>query len=405
MKKKKKQKWMKFRHKVALEIVRPFFALAAALKYHAKVDKFKEQGDRNWLILSNHQTDFDQFFVGLAFRKPVYYVAMEDLFSNGFISKAIKWLVAPIPFMKASADIRAVLSCIRIAKEGGTIALFPEGNRTYSGRTCYIKPAVASLAKKMGLPIAIFKIEGGYGIKPRWADNGRKGKMTAGVRRVIEPEEYSSLSDDELYDLICRELWVDETLDGSNFISKDSAEGLERVLYICPECGLSEFETKDDTISCKHCGIKYRYLPNKQLEAVNGENRFNYVADWYDFQEASVRSFDLTPYYEKPLYTDKADVSEVKVYDRKYPLKKNADVSLYGDRIVFGGEEGLLLGFDDIKAMACIAGHKLNVFYKDTIYQLKGGKSFNALKYCNIYYHAKFVKEGHADGEFQFLGL
>lgn len=403
---KTRQGWMKTRHRVVTVLLRPFVALAAVMKYHIKIDRFAEQGDRNWLILANHQTDFDQFFVGLAFKKPVYYVAMEDLFSNGFISRLITWLVAPIPFMKASKDLKAVMTCIRLAKEGGTIAMFPEGNRTYSGRTCYINPSVASLAKKMGLPIAIFRIEGGYGIKPRWAVKGRKGHMRAGVRRVIEPEEYKSMSKDELYDLICRELWVDETKDNGLYPCSAAAEGLERVLYVCPDCGLSEFETKGDMVRCKHCGRQYRYLPNKQLQPLEGESPFHYVADWYDYQESYIRALDLSPYTSTPLYCDTADLSQVIVYDKKHLIQAQTPIKLFADRLEIGdGQDEMVLNYDDVKAMACIADHKLNIFYQDSIYQLKGDIGFNALKYCNIYYHAKFIKEGHTDGEFQFLGL
>lgn len=403
---KKQEPWMKFRHKVVTVLLRPIIRLIAVTRYHITIDRFAEQGDRNWLILANHQTDFDQFFVGLAFKKPVYYVAMEDLFSNGLTSKIIKWLVAPIPFKKASADLRAVMTCIRLAKQGGTIALFPEGNRTYSGRTCYINPAVASMAKKMGLPIAIFRIEGGYGVKPRWADKARNGRMSAGVRRVIEPEEYKNLSKDELYELICKELWVDETTDHSLYPCKTSAEYLERVLYICPDCGLSVFESHGDLVTCTHCGRQYRYLPNKQLEALQGETPFRYVADWYDYQEAYVRTMDLSPYITVPLYRDTASLFEVIVYDKKYPVQKHTQISLFGNRLEIDTAAGqMVLDYDSIKAMACIADHKLNIFYKDTIYQVQGDKSFNALKYCNIYYHAKYIKEGHNDGEFQFLGL
>ena len=115
---------------------------------------------------------------------------------------------------------------------------------------------------------------------------------------------------------------------------------------------------------------------------------------------------DLSPFTDKPIYTESADVSEVIVYDRKHPMLKDAQVALYGDRLEIGnGSDKMILDYEDVKAMACIAGHKLNIFYKETIYQLKGGKSFNALKYCNIYYHAKFTREEHIDGEFQFLGL
>ena len=403
---KQREAWIKPRHKVIVALLRPIVSLIASLKYHIRIDRFAQEGDRNWLILANHQTDFDQFFVSLAFHQPVYYVAMEDLFSNGFISKVISWLVAPIPFMKASTDLKAIMNCIRLAKDGGTVAMFPEGNRTYSGRTCYINPSVASLAKKMNLPIAIFRIEGGYGIKPRWAVKGRRGQMQAGVRRVIEPEEYKNLSKTELYDLICQELWVDETQDQRLYHSRTLAEGLERVLYVCPDCGFSSFESEGDIVTCRHCLRSYRYLPNKQLQPLEGESPFRYVADWYDYQEAYIREADLSPYIDMSLYRDVADLSQVIVYDRKHLLQKDTQISLFADRLEIGeGAKQLVLHYDDIKAMACIADHKLNIFYQDVIYQIKGDTHFNALKYCNIYYHAKYTKEGHTDGEFQFLGL
>lgn len=401
----KKQRWTRRRHRVIAAIVRPFLYLVTVLKYHVKIDRFAQEGTRNWLVLSNHQTDFDQFFVSLAFRQPVYYIAMEDLFSNGFLSRVIEWMVAPIPFLKASSDARAVKNCFRVAREGGTIALFPEGNRTYSGRTCYIRPSVASLVKSLKLPIAIFRIEGGYGVKPRWADDIRGGTMHAGVQRIIEPEEYRNLSKEELYELICRELWVDETTDPGLYPSKTAAEGLERVIYVCPHCGLSEFSTQGDLLQCDHCGKQYRYLPDKRLEAVEGDTAFRYVADWYDYQERYIRSLDLTGYFQTPLYRDTADVVEVIVYDKKHPVLSAAPVALFADRLEIGESSRMVLAYDDIKSMACIADHKLNIFYQDTIYQLKGDRHFNALKYCNIFYHAKYIREAHSDSEFQFLGL
>ena len=139
---------------------------------------------------------------------------------------------------------------------------------------------------------------------------------------------------------------------------------------------------------------------------MEGETPFPYVADWYHYQESFIRSLDLSPYVDTPMYRDEANVSEVIVYDKKHLLMPQAPIALFADRLEIGtGAEMMRLPYDDIKAMACIADHKLNIFYQDHIYQLKGNTSFNALKYCNIYYHAKFIKEGHTDGEFQFLGL
>ena len=398
--------WIKARHKILTVITRPFFRLYAKLRYNAKLDEFKEQGNRNWIILANHQTDFDQFFVAASMKPPVYYVAMDDVFSNGFVSRLIEWCVAPIPILKATQDLKAVKTCIRVAKEGGSIALFPEGNRTYSGKQCYIKPSVAGLVQKLGLPIAIYRIEGGYGVKPRWADNIRKGNMTAGVRRIIEPEEYKDMSKEELYDLICKELDVNEVHSGRRYESNNLAEGLERVFYVCPDCGLSEFETSGNHIKCKHCGKTFKYLPNMHLEALDGNNPFDTVTDWYDYQESFIRKYDLSKSIDKPLYHEFADLYNVNVCVNRKLIQKSAQLEIFGDRIeIKTGNELLVLNYDDVKAMACINDHKLNIFHKDKVYQIKGDKSFNALKYCNIYYHDKFEKEEHLDGEFQFLGL
>ena len=102
---KKTKKWTKFRHKIVTRLVQLILGPYARLKYGIKVEKFRDQGKRQYLILFNHQTAFDQFFVGMAFRGPVYYLASEDLFSNGKLSSLIKYLVAPIPIRKQSTDL------------------------------------------------------------------------------------------------------------------------------------------------------------------------------------------------------------------------------------------------------------------------------------------------------------
>ena len=242
----KKKPWMKYRHRVVRDIAYAVMYPYTRLKYNIKIDKFKEQGNRPYLILMNHQTAFDQFFVGMAFRGPVYYVASEDLFSNGWISSLLRWLVAPIPIKKQTSDVGAVKNCIRVAREGGTIAIAPEGNRTYSGRTGYMNPAIAGLARMLKLPIALFRIEGGYGVHPRWSDVVRRGRMRAYVSRVIEPEEFAGLSKAELESVIERGLYVDEgvaegraqagELIGGDFGDPQAYAALDCVVEFVGEC-------------------------------------------------------------------------------------------------------------------------------------------------------------------------
>ena len=86
----------------------------------------------------------------------------------------------------------------------------PEGNRTYGGRTGYIMRSVVPFVRKLKLPVLLYRIEGGYGAEPRWSSDVRKGSMHSYVFRVIEPEEYEQLSNDELYAVIKEGLFVDE---------------------------------------------------------------------------------------------------------------------------------------------------------------------------------------------------
>ncbi len=395
----KKTHWIKFRHRVVQALLMPPLSLYCRWQYGIKVDRFQEQGDRPYLILYNHQTAFDQFFVGMAFRGPVYYLASEDLFSNGWVSSLIRWLVAPIPIKKQAGDPAAVKNCIRVAREGGTIAIAPEGNRTYSGKTEYMKPAIAGLARKLHMPIALFRIEGGYGVHPRWSDVLRKGRMRGYVAQVIEPSDYDGWTNEALFEKIETGLFVDEAVADAEFHHTKRAEYLERAMYVCPFCGLSEFESHDAVIRCKRCGREVAYGADKSLSGVGFDFPFPFVSQWYAYQKDYVNDLNLESYRKEPMYRDHADLYQVILHKRKNRLAQNITVELYGDRVVLGDR---VLPFEAIWAMAVLGRNKLNIYHGDELLQLKSHKRFNALKYVNIYYRNKNIRGGE-NGE--FLGL
>ena len=404
-KSKKNKKWCYPRHTLVRNILNLTLGTYTKLKYNVKIEKFKDPQNRQYLVLYNHQTAFDQFFVGMCFKKPIYYVASEDLFSNGFVSSLIRYLVAPIPIKKQTTDVHAVINCMRVASEGGTIAIAPEGNRTYSGKTEYMNPSISMLIRKLNLPIAIVRIEGGYGVHPRWSDVVRKGKMRTYVSHVIEPEEYADLSNDELYALVQKELFVNEAHDDRIFTSKKKAEYLERAMYFCPKCGLSTFESHGDIIECKQCHIKVRYLPNTALEGVDEPFPFLFVSDWYDAQCDYINRLDTSAYIEEPLHRDTVQFSEVIVYKTKNVLCKQANLALYGDRITVNeGTDGeCVFSFESITAVSVLGKNKINIYHNKQVFQIKGNKRFNALRYVNLCYRHKNMLKGEKHGE--FLGL
>lgn len=401
-----KTPWVKPRHRIIQNLVALGLRPYIRWKYNIEVTPFRDPQDRPLLIVMNHQTGFDQFFAALAFKRPIYFIASEDIFSLGWVSRLITWLVAPIPIKKQTSDLRAVRNSMQIAKEGGSICLAPEGNRTFDGKLCYIKPAILGLIRLLKLPVACFRIEGGFGVHPRWSDVIRKGSMKAYVSRLIEPEEYKRLSDEELMDLLLSEINVDETEITGEYHSPQLAEYVERAIYVCPDCSLSQFESHGDIVECKKCGRKIQYLPDKTLKSADGRNLpFRFLADWYQYQGDFIRSLDLEPYYDTPLYEDQGRLSEVILYDSKRLIAKEARLKLFGNRIeVSGGDFAACWNFDEVGTVTVLGKNKINVYIGDKVYQIKSDERFNALKYVNIFYLYKSIVKGENNGK-QFLGL
>jgi hypothetical protein len=292
-----------------------------------------------------------------------------------------------------------------VAREGGTICIAPEGNRTYSGRTEYMNPTIAPLAKKLKLPIALCRLEGGYGVQPRWSDGTRKGRMRCYVAEVIEPEDAAAMTNEALYERIQKGLFVDEAVSDGLFQSQKRAEYLERAMYVCPHCGLSEFESSGDVIVCKKCERQIRYLPSTALQGINCDFPFPFVAQWYDYQEQFINALDLSPYADTPLYRDSVKMWEVIPYQNKLPVEESVQLRLYGDRIEVGSEEAprFVFPFADTGTVTVLGKNKINLYYGDKLYQFWGSERFNALRYVNIFHHHLNCKEGAEHST--FLGI
>ena len=224
--------------------------------------------------------------------------------------------------------------------------------------------------------------------------------MCAYVARVIEPEEYAAMSNDELYNAILEGLNVNEDALTGPYKHKKNAEFLERAIYYCPWCGFSALESNLDVIECKRCSRKVRHLDTKQLVGVDCDFPYTTVSEWYDAQCAFVNKLDPLASTDEPLFRDTASVQEVIVYKKKVMLAEKADIALYSDKMVI---DESVLPFDEISSFAVLGRNKLNLYYNKKVYQIKGGKRFNALKYLNLFHRYNNVRKGEENVE--FLGL
>lgn len=240
-----------------------------------------------YLVLPNHANAYDQFFVGLSFPKNhMYFVASEHAFRHKLIGGLMRFLFGPISRTKGSADASAVRSILRVLRRGVPVCLFPEGNRSWDGRSQRLHPATGKLIKLARVPILTYRITGGYPADPRWAHTVRRGPIRGGVVGVYSAEELSRLSPEEITALVERDLWVDERENRLPYRGKRLAEGLEEALFLCPACGgVGTLRGQGRDFRCT-CGLHARYTDTGALE---GDVPFSGIPDWDDWQEKRVR--------------------------------------------------------------------------------------------------------------------
>ena len=81
-------------------------------------------------------------------------------------------------------------------------------------------------------------------------------------------------------------------------------------------------------------------------------------------------------------------------------MKKEATLCLYGDRITVDAQ---VYPFDELATITLLGKNKLDLYIGNDIYQLKGGKRFNGLKYVHFIHRWKNIRKGEPYDE--FLGL
>ena len=390
----KKKTWHKKRHAFYFQLQRFLVGIYVRFAYRYRGKKF-DDGGRQYLYVSNHQTPLDQHLLYLSLRRLPYTLASEDLFTMGLVPKIIKHAHAPIPIKKSENDFTAVKTCVRIVKEGCSIALSPEGNRTFTGETVHIKPSVAKLIKLLRLPVAVFIVRGGYGVIPRYADKPRRGRVTGSVERVIEYEEYKNLSDEELYNLIKDALHVDES-ETSRTTSPRRAEFMERAVYVCPSCGaVGTIHSEGNRIGCSHCGISAEVGEDMHF---GPSFPVRTVKEWTDRQNEWVNALEVDG-SGKAIFAERVRLRVLlRKEGKKQVLAEDAEARIFADRLEVGD---YTFAYPEVTAMTVCGRKRLDFYLGGKTYQLTAGNTFCALKYVNIYYNYKNKKE-NGDG---FLGI
>jgi 1-acyl-sn-glycerol-3-phosphate acyltransferase len=85
------------------------------------------------LICSNHINNFDPIIVGISVKRPIHFMAKEELFRVPVLGPLVPKLNA-FPVKRGMSDREALRKGLKVLKENQVLGLFPEGTRSKNGK-------------------------------------------------------------------------------------------------------------------------------------------------------------------------------------------------------------------------------------------------------------------------------
>lgn len=270
-----------------------------------------------YILLCNH-TQFADFIVSFKAVHPYKFNNIATL--DGYVG-----LVKPMEKLgcaahrKFTTDISLIRACHKVLHEYGDIlCMYPEARYSNIGTTALIPEVVSKLIKKNKVPVVVMIHHGNYLNAPFW--NFRKYRKTpfhATMKQVLTAEDVSSMTVEEINEVIQREMYYDEYKwqkeNNIKITEKFRAEGLNKVLYQCPHCKTEgKMNTEGIHIFCEECGKKWELTELGELQALEGETEFLHAPDWYEWQRENVRReiLDGTYYFEDTVHVHSLPGSE-----------------------------------------------------------------------------------------------
>ena len=158
--------------------------------------------DGGVILVGNHISVSDSFFAPLHMKRRVTFLAKSEYFTEKGLKGLFKrWFFTgmgqvPIDRGGASAAHDALMTGVRLLKEGKALGIYPEGTRSPDGRLYKGKTGVARMALESGVPVVPMVMIGTDKVNPIGSKMWRPHRIELIVGRPMDFSRYEGLAGD-----------------------------------------------------------------------------------------------------------------------------------------------------------------------------------------------------------------
>ena len=155
---------------IVLALLRPFVALTVE-----GLDQVPRTG--GFLLVANHLHNADPILIQAALKRPVHFMAKEELFRVPLIS-TIARLAGSFPVNRQRPGRAAIRHARELLAHGIPVGMFPEGTRSKTGQLATAYPGAGAIAVASRCPIAPVAIWGTERL-PGGAGSGQRRRRSS----------------------------------------------------------------------------------------------------------------------------------------------------------------------------------------------------------------------------------
>jgi 1-acyl-sn-glycerol-3-phosphate acyltransferase len=152
------------------------------------------------ILASNHLAVADSFYLPLAVRRRITFLAKAEYFSGtGLKGRLISWfytVAGQVPIDRTDADSAqaALVTAARILSQGKLLGMYPEGTRSPDGRLYKGKTGLARLALETQVPVIPVAMIGTDVVNPPGSKMWRFGRVTVRFGKPMDFSRFDGLA-------------------------------------------------------------------------------------------------------------------------------------------------------------------------------------------------------------------